>query len=147
MATRINKRRKYKLEDEGQVRLSFSTEDRMKPDVVSVAGVVWLKYHGDGDCEKLSEAVRIKMKKEIHEWLGESQCFSDRMIFDFSIFTNSMGKGVKKRLSVEVLLKRNGDESLERMRDLANAGMRPIFKRMLKRLEESGFEQCSGKRG
>lgn len=144
---RINKRKNYRLEDEGQLRLSFSTEDRFNPDVVCMSGDVWLKYQGEGDCEKVINKVRFMAKRGIHEWLEGNPCFSDRMIFDFSIVANNMLNGIKKKLSVEVLLRRRDDVPLEKMRDYANAGLRPIFKELLRELERGDFVQQSGKKG
>lgn len=146
MGCRINKRRKYKLQDEGMMSLTFGTEDRMNPDVVCMTGKVWVSYNGEDDCEKVSDKARNQTRREIHEWLETSRCFSDRMIFDFSIVASHMGKGIKKLLTVEVFLRRKGDYELAAMKDAAEAALRPIFRRMLSSLEAAGFEQQSGKR-
>lgn len=143
---RINKRRNYKFSDEGMMKMTFGTEDRMQPDVVHISGNVWVKFNGESECEKLLNGIRSSVKSEINEWLRVHDIFSNKIIFDFSIVTTNITKGVKKRLTVDVYLRRKCDKSLIEMRNCAESGIRPIMRRMLSKLERVGFEQCSGKK-
>ena len=143
---RVNKRRNYKFSDEGMMKMTFGTEDRMQPDVVHISGNVWVKFNGESECEKLLNGIRSSVKSEINEWLRVHDIFSNKIIFDFSIVTTNITKGVKKRLTVDVYLRRKCDKSLIEMRNRAESGIRPIMRRMLSKLESAGFEQCSGKK-